>query len=486
VESEQDEIERLMLLERLEGADSLLDFVVRLTPTYMRPDHLRPVADLFARVLRGDRVLACVSIPPRHSKTELSLAAIAWLLCQAPDMRIAYATYQGPLAEEKSRRARDLAIDAGVELRTDSKAVARWTTTAGGGIFAAGYAGGWTGRGANLFIIDDPLKDRAEAESPTIRQKVYDWFTSAMNTRVEPKGSVIVIHTRWHDDDLIGRLAKVRDVKWEIVNLPAVSFEDEEAATPEHPFGPKAVALWPDRWPIEELILKRRISGPYDWASLYRGHPKPKGGRLFGPLPITSRYDLPNVRRARILVVCDPAFTAKTSADHTAIAALAATGYDYTDSRGKLHLDMRVDVLEVSRLQAETPIVLGELRRLAKKWGAAVGVETAAGAKAVPQVLKALAPDLEVFEIPPMGDKLTRALPAAALWQDGRIRVPESEKAHPWVQDFLAELETVTGISDKEDDQMDALAHGVNAIADWVPNPRRVVQEPGPFGARKG
>lgn len=478
-----EEIEELQLLERLEGADSLLDFVTRLTPTYLRPDHLRQVAELFARVLRGERVLACVSIPPRHSKTELALNAIAWLLSLAADMRIAYATYSGPLALEKSRRARDLAIDAGVRLREDSSAMANWTNTAGGGVFAAGVHGSWTGRGANLFIIDDPFKERRDAESPIVRQSVYDWFTSSMNTRVEPKGSVIVIHTRWHDDDLIGRLAKVEDVKWEIINLPAVANDNDALATEADPFGPGACALWPERWPIEELVLKKRISGPYDWASLYQGRPRPKGGRLFGDLPVAALYTLPDVVGARILVIVDPAATAKTSADWSALGAFAAKGYD-REVRGKLELRQRMDVLEVIRVQLEIPAVVKEISRLAKKWGAGVGVEAVGGFKAVPQMLRLLAPELDVFEITPVGDKFTRALPAAAAWQDGRIHVPGDPKRYPWAPKYRAEVETFTGIGDAHDDQVDITAHAWNVISDWVPHPPRGPREAPtlPFG----
>jgi hypothetical protein len=153
-------------------------------------------------------VRACVSVPPRHAKTETVLHGIAWLLRRHPDWPVAYVSYAADIARSKSRQARDYAARAGVTLRDDSAALHEWRTPAGGGLLATGVGGPLTGHGVRLLIVDDPFKNRSEADSPTVRETVHGWFTSTAMTRVEPGGSVLVVHTRWHPDDLIGRLLR--------------------------------------------------------------------------------------------------------------------------------------------------------------------------------------------------------------------------------------------------------------------------------------
>lgn len=450
----------LHALEYLEGGDSLLDFVPRVTPTFSRPHHLGPVADLIARALRGEAVRACVHAPPRHAKTETAVIhGVPWYLSHRPDHHVAYVTYEANLARAKSARARDITNGIGLPLKLDSKSKSHWLTPRGGGFFATGVGGPLTGYGFQLALVDDPFKNRVAAESPTIRETVHQWFTSTLMTRIEPEGSVIVMHTRWHADDLIGRLLKDTEVPWEHVSLPAM--------------GAAGAALWPERWSAERLDKRRREVGPYDWASLYMGEPRPRGARLFGEPKRYTLADLAKVlAHARILVMCDPAATEKTTADYSAIAVLAAVGYG---------LEQRTYVLEVVRMQCEIPRLITELVRLQAKWKAMIGVEAVGGFKAVPQMLRTMHPKLAIYDVQPFGDKFTRALPVAAAWTDGRLMLPESA---PWMADFLAELGSFTGVKDAHDDQVDALSNGFNTISRLAPPLERGSQKmPGlPFG----
>lgn len=249
----------------------LLDFVPAVTPRFLRPSHLADLTGAVEKAAQGVPQRWLVSIPPRHSKTETVLHAIAWWLRRRPYDSIGYVSYAADIARSKSREARNYAREAGVQLADDSAALHEWRTPQGGGCLATGVGGPLTGHGVNLLIVDDPFKNRQEADSPTIRENVHQWFTSTAMTRVEPGGSVIVVHTRWHEDDLIGRLSK--DGGWQVLNLPALSVEGKPSDTGE--------ALWPERWPREALLARKAEVLPWDWDSLYQGAPKPKQGLIF-------------------------------------------------------------------------------------------------------------------------------------------------------------------------------------------------------------
>lgn len=426
----------LHALETAAGVDSLIEFVPRVTPTWVPPWHLSPIANLFVRA-EYEPIRATVSVPPRHGKTELIIHAIPWWLSRHPASHLAYVSYSADLAVAKSRRALDLAKRAEVPLRPDAQRANEWLTPSEGGLKATGIGGGLTGHGADVLIIDDPIKNREEAESSTIRQKTWDWFTSTGLTRVEPGGSVIVVHTRWHTDDLIGRLEREQPNRWEHINLPAIS--------------PAGSALWPWRWPVDALDVRHADVGEYDWWALYMGQPRPRGGKLFRDPTYYGRF--PDVEGVRILLSCDPAATASTHADHSAIIVAAAK----LDARGLPTLD----ILDVIRLQVEIPVLVGYLLELQKTWQSPIVVEAVGGFKAVPQMLRAVTngKHLRIIEAPVIGDKFTRALPAAAAWNDGRIRVPQAAR---WLPEFLDELAKFTGLGDAHDDQTDALAHLFN------------------------
>lgn len=447
-----EQLAELHLLETAAGADSLLDFIPRVTRQYMRPSHLYPVAKLFSRAEFGP-VRACVSVPPRHSKTELILHGIAWWLSRHPDSNVVYVSYGANLANTKSGRAKMLSQMAGVPLANVQRQ-SEWHTAAGGMVLATGIGGALTGHGANLLIIDDPVKNREEAESATIRDRNWDWFTSTAMTRVMPGGSVIVVHTRWHDDDLIGRID--RELGWEIINLPAI-------AEPEDALGREVgEPLWPGMWQLKELETRRTEIGEYDWASLFQGQPRPKGGRLF---KTPTFYDEPNWA-ARPLVICDPAATAKTSSDYSAIVV----GLGWLDEKTGLPW---IDIVEVLRIQVEIPQLVQILYEVQKgwsspAWNAYVGVEAVGGFKAVPQALRRIDKSLKVFDLKTVADKFTRALGAAAAWNDGRIRLPK--RGAPWLKDYVNEIMTFTGVSDVHDDQTDATAHLFNQFVEMLPS----------------
>jgi len=256
---------------------------------------------------------------------------------------------------------------------------------------------------------------------------------------------VIVVGTRWHADDLIGRLEASGD--WEVLNLPAIAEEDD-------PLGRQpGEALWPERYPVEELEAIKRQIGEWSFAALYEGRPRPRGAAVFGE-PARFDFEAWKPEAARVIIGADPAASEKTSADYSVAVVLAVEG------RGDR---MTGRVLDVWRGQVAIPTFTERLRALSAKWyGCPVAVEAVGGFKAIPQMLRQVDPLLRLLEVTVRGDKFTRAQPVAAAWNDGRILIPTSA---PWVAAFLDEVQAFSGVRDRKDDQVDALAHAWNSLA---------------------
>ena len=260
-------------------------------------------------------------------------------------------------------------------------------------------------------------------------------------TRLED-ASVFVIHTRWHEDDLIGRLSKLEG--WTVINLPALAEENDILGRQP------GEALWPDMYSAQKLEAIREARGIFVFAALYQGAPRPRGGALFGEPhyydPATTSFE-----GCTISISADPAASEKTSADWSAAVVLSVRGQG----------DDRVGyVRHVYRKQVPIPTFVADLKSLQQTWGnAGVKVESVGGFKAIPQMLRALGLE-RIEEIAPVGDKFTRAQPAAAAWNAARILVPSD--APPWLGPFLDEVLKFTGVKDAHDDQVDALSQGWN------------------------
>jgi hypothetical protein len=225
-----------------------------------------------------------VSMPPRHGKSELiSRYLPAWYLGTFPDRRVILSSYESDFAASWGRKARELLEQHGLDhfgakVRSDIAASSRWEIAGhDGGMITAGVGGPITGRGANLLIVDDPIKNAEDAASLTLRDKIYEWWRSTAYTRLEPGASVVLIQTRWHQDDLAGRILADADQgeAWEVISLPAIAEEND-------PLGrDPGAALWPERFSEEALDVIRRSVGSYFWAAMYQQTPVPIGGEIF-------------------------------------------------------------------------------------------------------------------------------------------------------------------------------------------------------------
>lgn len=217
--------------------------------------------------------------PPRHTKSELASRRFpAWYLGRHPDRQLIAATYSGDFALDFGREVRGIvhseefrALYPEVTLAQDSKAANRWHTNQGGVSVYVGVGGPITGRGAHVALIDDPFKNREEADSEVRRETVWKWYTSTLRTRLMPGGAIVLILTRWHEDDLAGRLLAQQPSEWRVIELQAIS---DEGTSQES-------ALWPQWYDLEALKRIKADIGPRDWSALYQQRPSPEEGTFF-------------------------------------------------------------------------------------------------------------------------------------------------------------------------------------------------------------
>jgi hypothetical protein len=205
--------------------------------------HLGLLSDWIVDAVYGRKPRIIVNMPPRHGKSELiSKWTPVWFLETFPTKQVINCGYGTSFAEEWGRKVRGLVTQfkeqLSFALSQDSRAAGRWNTTQGGGMYATGTGGGITGRGADLLIIDDPIKDAKEANSLTYRNELWRWYTDTARSRVMPGAAIILLMTRWHEDDLVGRLLKAAAAgdgeHWDVLNLPALAFDvDDPNYTPD-------------------------------------------------------------------------------------------------------------------------------------------------------------------------------------------------------------------------------------------------------------
>jgi predicted phage terminase large subunit-like protein len=233
-----------------------------------------------------DRAIFC--LPPRGGKSEVcSKKFPAWCLGRNPDFEIILSTYAADLSYDFSRIARSTLREWGkplwdVAVSEESSSVSKWGISGyRGGLTAAGVGGPITGRGAAIAIIDDPVKNAEEAASKVIQDKIWDWYRSTLYTRLAPDSAVVVIMTRWAEDDLVGRLVAEMETAdgedWEVLSIPAL-------AEPGDPLGRKiGESYWPERFPVDWLQRRQVVVGPFYWEALYQQHPLDAAGKIFNP-----------------------------------------------------------------------------------------------------------------------------------------------------------------------------------------------------------
>jgi predicted phage terminase large subunit-like protein len=318
-------------------------------------------------------------------------------------------------------------------------------------MLSAGVGGPLTGSGADILIIDDPIKNAEDAHSSVQRERLWDWYQSVAYPRLEPGGSVIIVMTRWHEDDLIGRLQTEQPDDWRIISFPAI-------AEPSDPLG-RAVgeALWPERYSIEDLETTRRSVGSYWWSSQYQQRPAPAGGGLFKREWFRTYSDIGRAyrlgdstvekARCRRFSTVDLAVSTRTTADYTVIATWAVT------PKNDLLL------IDLDRRRLEAPDIVPALRAAFDRHRPMfIGIERTGFQLGIVQ--EARRSGLPIRELTADADKVSRAYPAAARMEGGQVAWPVKAS---WRPDLEAEL--VGFPNGRHDDIVDTLSYAVQQVA---------------------
>lgn len=430
-----------------------------------------PALDLIDRELvtlfdsdTHDRLM--LFMPPQEGKSQkVSRRTPAWLLADDPTLRIAIVSYEQGKAERWGRAIRrDIRVhpELGITLRPDTQAAGRWETTAGGGLICVGIEGGITGEPVDVLIIDDPVKGRAQAESQTYREAAWDWWESNGSTRLSSRGKVVLMMTRWHADDLAGRLLANEADEWRVVSIPAIA-EDADDPLGRQP-GEELPSVQ-DRQPGHFHRLQLKRSG-YVFRSIFQQRPVAASGNVFQRGDWQFWQQLPG-QRMRLgdyaevdrrdcfrFITMDLATSMRTSADYT-----VASAWGIAPSGELILLDrLRERVPESSHAEF--------LRPLRERWlgpGDVTFIESRMfGTTLVYALGRANVP---IGELEADKDKLTRAVPAADLQRAHRVFLP----AHAdWLDEWLDEhAEFPNG---KHDDQVDTFAYAARiAHAHWLP-----------------
>lgn len=453
-------------MRRRMARKSLIAFTRYTYPEYRPAPHHEIIAEKLEAVEAGECKRLMIFMPPRHGKSELASRRFpAWFLGRNANRNIIAASYNSDLATDFGREVRNIVNSNRyralfeTDLSSDSAAANRWHTEQGGMYVAAGIGTAVTGRGAHVLLIDDPFKDREEADSEIIREKKWRWYTSTAYTRLESdiapdvteddelwsdllvdintgraqpfEGAIVVIQTRWHEDDLAGRLLEAQKSggdQWEVLNLPAIL--------------PDGGALWPTKYPIKRLEQIKAAIGERDWSALYQQEPSPDEGAYFKRDWFRTYTDAP--KHLRVYGASDYAVT-KDGGDWT---VHIVCGVDPEDN---------IYVLDVWRRQVLTDESVDAFCQMVKDHKPMIWAEDR------DQIVNSIGPfvnrrmrELKAYcrrEQISMGrqDKPMRARAIQARSAMGKVYLPANA---PWLADFMGEL--LMFDAGKHDDQVDA------------------------------
>lgn len=497
------------LLRLRDAEDSFLGFVKLIKPEFELADFQKELVKTLDKLEKGtltqkDKTPVrnlLITMPPRHAKSTFSTILFpAYYIAKNPSRYILSCSYNAQLAQDFGRQVRDIASQTEIgqafpdfKMASDSRAQDVWRSDSGGAYFGVGIGGTTTGRPANLLIVDDPVKAREDAESATQRNKVWDFYTAALSTRLQPDAngqlpSQIIILTRWHPNDLAGRLMQTQDWQegmWMHLDYPAIKTTGGLKVSridlpPDHPkyikpgsgelskmspsqrFVKEEVehALWPERFPLSELKRRERLN-PRDFASLYQQKPYIEGGNL-----IKSEWwryypsDLnPNTFQS-LIIAADTAFKKSEQADYSVaiVAGITADGDIY--------------IVNVERGKWDYPELRHRLITLNSLWRGrglrALYIEDKASGQSIIQDLRRES-GIAVVPYKVVHDKVSRVNGITPIIQGGRVFLPES--AH-WLDTFIQEC--VSFPSAQHDDQVDALTIALDVLSRQMVTPEQL------------
>lgn len=502
----QDRAEAKAIALELRALEDLGTWVPFCDPALVTAEEFAPIVSVWNRISAGESVYALISAPPQIGKSTYVFYGMARHLRLHPKHMIGYFTYNGQFAGEQSGKARVIASKSGVWTTNEtteeagidgafSQSITLWHTREGGGAKFIGRGTSAIGTGFNVAIVDDPLKNREEAEQQLASDKAWNAALADAFSRLAPGGSFICQHQRWNDRDPIGRFRERRekgyhDAPAEVREMAgSIEWVDIELrAMPDPGPGEQHRPLLAQR--LGGVVAARRHwarrraeVGEYNWASQYDQNPVPPGGRMFAEgwpfwLPGCDElgrtlglvvngvwFPVPDLGRSVLVITVDPAGTDGATSDHTAIG-LGAISWAPCELVGRL--DPMVDLLHVWHEQMQTPDVVDLARLISKDLPGVPWVyETQGGdGRAQAQTLARDLPDLPIHMLNTVTNKRLRNTPAAGASRRGRLRTPQ---AAPWLAGFQSELRRFTGMGDRMDDRVDMIGHMWNYAISLAP-----------------
>ena len=428
----------------------LIPYAALQNPNYQVTPLHSHIAEHLEKVERGEIKRLCLFVPPRCGKTTLASEYFpAWFLGRNPDKQVIFTTYSFDRAKDVGRKIRNQMVGnthgsvfPGCVVDPNSKGVTSLSTTSGGVCNSVGIGGGITGRGAHLFIIDDPIKGREDAESDLIRSKILDWYKAVAYTRMMPGGRIVIIMTRWHFDDLAGNLLEnTKHENWTVIEFPAIAEENDMLGRK------RGDPLWPTWYPKQVLNNIKLTIGTREWNSLYQQKPVPgEGGMIqIDWFKYYNFVNVPDIKDDFKQIVCswDTAFKAKELNDPTCCTVWGVTNSEYY-------------LLNVVNKRFEYPALKREVKRVYNynldkyELTPTVLIEDKASGQSLIQDLKDTT-TMPIVAITHKGDKELRMSETSALIEAGKVILPRNL---PWVSDY--ETQMIQFPYSKHDDMVDS------------------------------
>jgi len=424
---------------RVSGKDDFLSFIKHVYPGYMVGPHHQKLANIFEDIAAGKKKRVIVNIAPRHGKSEMiSYLAPAWFLGKYPQKKVIMASHTADLAVNFGRRVRNLVgsdlyhdIFPQVELQADSKSASRWGTNFNGEYFAIGVGGALAGRGADLFIIDDPHSEQ-EAKQGTshVFEPAWEWFQSGPIQRLMPGGAIIIVMTRWSKLDLTGKvidhmIKNEGTAEWEIVEFPAILNEKP---------------LWPEFWSLEELLRKKADMDVRYWQAQYMQEPTSEEGALIKRewWNVWEADDPPQCEF--IIMSLDAAQEKNTRADFNALTVwgvfLNEEGKRKFNSKDAYESAYNIILLNAIKERMEYPELKAMVLEQYKEWNPdSFIVEKKSNGAVLYQEMRRMGVPLMEFTPGKGQDKISRVNAVTDLFSSGMIWVPDRRWAWEVVEE---------------------------------------------------
>lgn len=442
------------------GQESLVLPSLLMTATsqgrFTAPPHIQAIEDyILAAVIKGDQLLT-IEAPVRHGKSfYVDWHLPLWYLGQFPHTNVGIASYEHRFAASWGQRTRDSMIEFGanfgVAVNPEVQSREWWETMHKGSMRSMGVGGAITGKGFNLFIVDDPIKNAAEADSEVYRNAHWDWLQSTVLTRLEPGAVCIVMMARWHEDDLIGRIHREMPNEWQRLRLPAIAEADDPLGRPE------GEPLWPRRYGVQNLARRKRRVGAYYFNALYQQRPSPPQGAIF-QRQWWKRYTvLPTLEQKAWS--WDMSFKDADESSYVVGQLWGRAGADfYLIHQVRARMDFPSTKAALRAAHADT------------RWGSVplVLVEDKANGPAIIADLRHEIPGLVAVQTG-SDSKVGRAQAISPYVESGNVYLPErDENLHEpldadWVPAFIDECASFP--KGAHDDQVDACSQGISQLA---------------------